>query len=234
MVRSIGVLAAFVANLVAFHAMADEPRASTAVTDSNANSFLVHEDHWNAMVDEPGQQLGMARESYLTVDLGAAAKRLRKAAAHLRITSSQADEKTRAQLNQSADELDSLAHSVETGKVKSAHELDRPSARALQRLSRHHYLMAQRSWVQKQRERTGKQLRAAADDLEHAARLSEQEVEAATKTVVADVRVISTRLVDGVASGVDDVGAGLERFGKQIESVGHRMESTQKTALQSK
>ena len=90
--------------------------------------------------------------------------------------------------------------------------------------------MAERSWLHKQGERTGRHLRAAADNLEHAARLSEQEVQVATQTVVKDVRVISGKLVEGVGYGVDEVGKGFESLGKQVESVGNGMEPTQKTS----
>jgi hypothetical protein len=180
------------------------------------------------------QQLGMARQSYLTVDLGAAAQQLRKAAVNLRSHSTQADDATRPQLNHSANELESLAHRVEKGEVKSAEELDQPSARALQRMSRQHYLMAQRSWLRKQRERAGRRLRASADNLEHAARLSGRDVQMATQTVVKDVRLLSSRLVEGVGYSVDEVGKGFERLGKQVESVGSEMEPSQKTILRAK
>lgn len=209
---------------------AADPQASETKLEASQNSSFIHED----LPDETSKQLGMARQSLLVVDLGAAAKQLRKAAANLRNTSTQADDATKPRLNDSADELESIAHRVENGTVKSAHELDQPSARALQRLSRHHYLMAQRSWLHEQRERTGKQLRAAADNLEHAAMLSRKEVQVATQTVVKDVRLISSKLVEGLGYGVDEVGKGFESLGKQVESVGNGMEPTQKTVLRTK
>ncbi len=234
MSRSNYLLVVVVLNLLSGAACADEPQSTAVTPEPSRGSFFIYEDHWDNMTDEPSEQLGMARQSFLTVDLGAAAKRLRKAAANLRITSNQADEATKPQLNRSADELDSLAHRVESGKVKSVEELDHPSAVALQRLSRHHYLMAQRLWLQKQRERTGKQLRAAADNLEHAARLSGQEVHTATQTAVKDVRLISGKLVEGMGYGVDEVGKGFESLGKQVESVGNRIEPVHKTSLRSR
>jgi hypothetical protein len=229
MSRSVSLLIVVVLNLVCSAASASEPQVSKLIPESSQSPLLVHED----FPDETSRELRLARESFLIVDLGAAAKQLRKAAANLRNTSTQADEATKPRLNDSADELDSLAHRVESGKVKSVDELNHPSARALQRLSRHHYLMAQRSWLHKQRERTGKQLRSAADNLEHAARFSEQEVQVATQTVVKDVRLISRKLVEGVGYGVDEVGKGFETLGKQVESVGNRLEPTQKTVLRS-
>jgi hypothetical protein len=230
MSRSVSLLVVVVLDLVCSVASASEPQVSTPIPESSQSPLLVHED----FPDETSQELRLARQSLLIVDLGAAAKQLRKAAANLRNTSTQADDVTKPRLNDSADELESLAHRVESGRVKSAHELDQPSARALQRLSRHHYLMAQRSWLHKQRERTGKQLRSAADNLEHAARFSEQEVQVATQTVVKDVRLISSKLVEGVGYGVDEVGRGFENLGKQVESVGNGLEPTQKTVLRSK
>jgi hypothetical protein len=217
MSRSVSLLVVVVLDLVCSVASASEPQVSTPIPESSQSPLLVHED----FPDETSQELRLA-------------KQLRKAAANLRNTSTQADDVTKPRLNDSADELESLAHRVESGRVKSAHELDQPSARALQRLSRHHYLMAQRSWLHKQRERTGKQLRSAADNLEHAARFSEQEVQVATQTVVKDVRLISSKLVEGVGYGVDEVGRGFENLGKQVESVGNGLEPTQETVLQGK
>jgi hypothetical protein len=236
MSRSISLLVVVILNLVsgAISASANDPPASAANSEASQGSFIVSGDQWERMSDEPSQQLSMARQSYVMLDLGAVAKRLRKAAANLRITSNQADEAIKPQLTHSADELESLAGRVEKGEVKSVRELDQPSARALHRLSRHHYLMAQRSWLHKERERTGKQLRAAADNLEHAARLSEQEVQAASQTVVADVRLIAGKLVEGVGYGVDEVGRGFASLGKEVESVGNGMEPTQKTILRAK
>jgi hypothetical protein len=226
MSRSTRVLVA-VALLATHTVRASDPPSSTATAEASQSSFPVHEDLWDAMYDEPGQQLGMARQLYLSVDLGAAAQRLRKAAANLRITSNQAEDVTKPRLIHSADELELLAHRVENGEVKSVHELDQTSARALHRLSRHHYLMARRLWLQKQAERTGKQLRAAAYNLEHAARMSEKEVQAATQTVVEDVRLISGKLVEGMGYGVDEVGKGFESLGRQVESVGTEIEPSQ-------
>ena len=230
MARWIGVSVSIFAFLMIGAASASEPQPAAANVKATQDSPAVHED----LPDETSQQLGMARQSFLTVDLGAAATRLRKAAANLRLTSNHADEATQPQLNRSAEELESLSHQVESGKVKTVEELDKPSARALHRLSRHHYVMAQRSWLQKQRERTGKHLRASADNLEHAAQLGGQELQVASHTVVKDVRLISGKLVNGVGYGVDEVGIGLERLGKQVETVGNGIEPNHKTILRTK
>ena len=156
MSRFVKVCFAVAISLLPSVARAMDP--GNAADQTPSGSFVVHEDLWDAMSDEPSQQLGLARQAYLSVDLGDAAKRLRKAAANLRITSSQADETSKPRLDHSADELDSLAGRVETGRVRSVSEIDRPSALALQRLSRYHYLMAERLWLQKRVARAGKQL----------------------------------------------------------------------------
>ncbi len=166
-------------------ASGEEPPAVSV--DTVGKTLIVRDDVEDTILDEPSQQLGLARQSFLMLDLGATAKRLRTAAANLRVTSAEADEAIKPRLDHSADELDSLAGRVEKGEVESVVEIDRPSARALQRLSRHHYLAAQRAWLKQQRKRAGTQLRAAVDNLEHAAKLSGEEVQTATRTAVADV-----------------------------------------------
>lgn len=227
MPRFVSILVFGVLSMVNCAAQADDPPMPAAKFQAPQDTFPVHEEFWEAMSDEPSLQLGGARQSFLSVDLGAAAKRLRKAAANLRITSGQANATIKPQLNRSASELESLAHRVEKGEVKSVQELDQPSARALHRLSRHHYQMARRLWLQQRADRAGKQLRAAADNLEHAARLGRQEVRAATQTVVSDVRLVAQKLVSDVGYGIDEVGRGFENLGKQVESVGTAMESAQ-------
>lgn len=227
MSRFVSILVVGTLSLVNCTAQAEDPPAPTAELRMPQDTFPVHEEFWEAMSDEPSLQLGSARQSFLSVDLRTAAQRLRKAAANLRITSGQADATTKPQLDHSANELESLAHRVEKGEVKSVQELDQRSACALQRLSRHHYQMARRLWLQQRAERAGKQLRAAADNLEHAARLSRQEVRAATQTVVNDVRLVAQKLVNGMGYRVDEVGRGFENLGQQVDSVGSAMESAQ-------
>jgi hypothetical protein len=94
--------------------------------------------------------------------------------------------------------------------------------------------MARRAWREQQTEQTGRRLRASVENLEHAARLSGQEVQVATQTVVKDVRLLASRLVEGVGYSVDEVGKGFERLGKQVETVGTGMEPSQKTVLRTK
>ena len=66
--------------------------------------------------------------------------------------------------------------------------------------------------------------RAAADNLEHAAQLSGRELQVATKSVTAESRLISGKLVEGMGYGVDEVGKGFERLGSQVETVGRGLE----------
>src|SRR6478672_7949002 len=122
MSRSVSLLVVVVLNLVCFAVSASEPQVSTPIPESSQGPLLVHED----FPAETSQELRLARQSLFILDLGATAKQLRKAAANLRNTSTQADDVTKPRLNDSADELESLAHRVESGRVKSAHELDQP------------------------------------------------------------------------------------------------------------
>ena len=184
----------------------------------------IEEDLWDDLADEPGNHLFHAREAFLMVDVRKAAAELRKAATYLRINAGQAAAGAKLQLSRSAHELESLAKRVEAGTVKSVTELDRASARAAHALSHHHCVIAERSWLAQQTQRAGKQLRAATDNLEHAAAWSGHKLQSATREVIKDTRIISGKLIEGTGFVFDEVGKGVGALGKQVEHVGQGIE----------
>jgi hypothetical protein len=165
-----------------------------------------------------------AREAYLKVDAADAAAELRTAATHLRISAAQAAAGTKRTLLRSAMELESLAKRVETGTVKSVGELDAAIARALHALAHHHCILAEKSWMPRETRYAGKQMRAAADNLERATARAGEAMRSATREVTRDVRVISGKLVEGTGFVVDEVGRGFTSLGKQVETVGKGIE----------
>lgn len=205
-------------------ALAADPEPTAKSPDVPPGHFLVHEELWDDLADEPGRHMDRARQAFLDVNAGEAASEMRKAAAHLKITAAQAALATRHALLRSAHELETLARRVEAGTVKSVTELDRAFARAAHALSHHHWVMAERSWAAQQSARAGRQLRAAADDLERAASRTGKALESATGTVVKDTRIISGKLVEGTGFVFDEIGKGILTFGKQVESVGKGIE----------
>ncbi len=192
--------------------------------------FIVQEELWTDLADEPGQHMERAREAYLKVDAADAAAELRKAATHLRISAAQAAAGTKRSLIRSAMELEALAKRVEAGTVKSVGELDAAIARALHALAHHHCVLAEKSWVQRETRCAGKQMRASADNLERATARTGEVLRSATREVAKDIRIISGKLVEGTGFVADEVGRGFTSLGKQVETVGKVIEPHPATA----
>ena len=211
-------------NIGAASAGAADPETPADVPQAPKGFFLVEEDAWDGLSDEPGRHMDHARQSYVAIDLPTAAGELRKAAAHLRITACQAAGVSRRTLIRSASELESLALRMEAGSVKSVRELDMAFARALHALAHHHHVMAEKAWMARETQRSGRQLRAAADNLSRAAAWSGRKAQAATGEVIKDTRIISGKLVEGTGFVIDEVGKGLRAFGRQVETVGTGIE----------
>lgn len=204
--------------------LAADPESPTTPSNVPPGHFLVHEELWEDLAEEPGRHMDRARQAFLDVDAREAAEEMRNAATHLKITAGQATLATRHALLRSAHELESLAKRVEAGAVKSVTELDRAFARAAHALAHHHCVMAERSWAARQNARAGRQLRSAADNLERAAARTGQALETATGTVVKDTRFLSGKLVEGTGFVFDEIGKGILTFGKQVETVGKGIE----------
>jgi hypothetical protein len=202
----------------------DAPESAPAADPVPPGQFLIHEVLWDDLADEPGQHMDRARVAFIELDARQAAAELRKAATYLKITAGNAAAATKRALLRSADELDELAHRVEAGTVRTVGELDRAFARASHALSHHHCVIAERSWAARQTTRAGKQLRAAADNLERAAMRTGKALQTATETAVKDARIVSGKLVEGTGFVFDEIGKGFAAFGKLVENTGKSIE----------
>jgi hypothetical protein len=122
--------------------------------------------------------------------------------------------------------LEKTADRIESGVIKNVEEFDLASARAMQALSEYQYTKAALAWERKEVRQAGHYLRAAADNVEHAAARTEQRFRAATTEVARESRELSGSLIKGTGYVIDDVGHGFERIGHQIEQVGARVTTT--------
>lgn len=225
MFNRIPFIAMILAALSAITIFAAEPEPEAKASTVPSGHFLIHEELWNDLSDEPGEHMDRARNAFIAVDAAEAASQIRKTAIYLRITAGHAVDGSKRALIRSAHELEGLAHRVETGTVKSVGELDAAFARALHSLSHHHCVLAERSWMARQNERAGKQLRAAADNLEKAAARTGHALQTATAAVARETRLVAGKLVEGTGFVVDEVGKGFAKFGKQVEDVGKGIEA---------
>jgi hypothetical protein len=223
-------LLAITITLVATSVRAADAETPAAEHQTPPGHFLIHEELWDDLSDEPGRNMDLARQAYLAVNLGEAAAALRKAATYLKITAGRAADGSKRALLRSAHEMESLAHRVEAGTVKSVAEIDAASARALHALSHHHWVLAEKSWAAEQTRAAGRQMRAAADNLERAAARTGKAVQNATREVAKDVRVVSGKLIEGTGFAFDEVGKGFAALGRQVENVGKKIEPAPATA----
>lgn len=185
--------------------------------------FIVEEERWYLMADEPGLHVGRAREAFLMTDARTAAAELRKAAVHMRMAASDAVDGTRRALTHSEHQLEKTAERVEDGTLKTIEDFDFATARAMHAMSEYQYFKAEQAWQKRKVRQAGYYLKAAADNIERASARTEARMKAATSEIARDSRVISGSLIEGTGYVIDDVGAGFERIGHQIERVGAKV-----------
>ena len=217
---------ALVSCVAATSARADQGDTHDTKPQAPAGFLVIDEDRWYLLADEPGRHIGRAREAFLMMDSRAAASELRKAAVHLRMEASASAERMKRRLIHEEHQLENAAHSIEAGTMKSVEDLDLATSRAMHTLSESQYVRASEAWQKKEVRRAGHYLRAAADNIEHAAVRTENRMKASTAQIARESRVISGRLIEGTGYVVDEVGLGFETIGNQIERVGARIAPT--------
>ncbi len=173
---------------------------------------------------DPGKQLAAARSYFVQVDFGAAASRIRQAAKGLRAAANDAGIDAKKSLSDAAEDLDNLGRRVEQRAVKSVEELDKPFAKAYHALAGFHLSRGQHHWTLRQAQPTGHRLRAATDNLEHAATAAGQKLGAAEQKVADQSRHVSAKLVEGAGVAASDVGKAFDSVGRQIDAVGKSIE----------
>jgi len=206
---------------------AAQPAQIDGLTPQDPVKFsLFEEENWYLLADEPGLHIARARDAFLMMDTHTAATQLRKAAVHLRIAASDGTERTKRGLKRAQHELEKTADRIEAGTLKSIEEFDLATTHAMHSLSEYHYWKAAAAWEKKEVRKAGHYLRAAADNVEHAAARTEQRMKMATAEVARESRIISSSMIEGTGYAVDEVGVGFEKIGNQIERVGHRVAPT--------
>lgn len=180
--------------------------------------LLVDEEMWSELMDEAGRHLDRAREAFLQGHTRSAAQELRKAAIMMKIDAGHHQDPVDKAMLKSAHELDSLVERLRSGQsTDTIDEVDALSSRALTVLAQHEQAKAVMAWGQRSPHRSGRYLRAAADNLERATFRARAQLSTATSNVIRNARNLSSKLIDGTASTVDEAGRGIEALGHQIE-----------------
>ena len=143
---------------------ATDPGAKPAATSSAAkdNPYLVVQDTWIYVIDEPGVYLDRARDEIGKKQYKLAATNLRKAAAMVNAEADRAGDDAKTHLKRDAAALQVVAGDVVAGKVTNAKLLDEQLSQARADLASHHYAKAAEAWAKKDYAVAGRSLAAAA------------------------------------------------------------------------
>ncbi len=182
---------------------------------------------WYSQTEKPQQHFGSAVESYAKKDYKTAATEIRKATGYMRLEADRTTGAGKQALDGSVAELDKLATSIEKGTGEKEKVMDKAFAHANHALALAHRTEAAESWVHKEYEKAGYELKAAAYDLESAAGWAGQETKAGTSAVVADTRALGGKLSSGAAWTRDEVGKGFESLGNALNELAHKIGAKQ-------
>lgn len=185
---------------------------------------------WYPVSEEPQRHFGSAIEAYAKKDYQAAATEIRKATSYVRLEAGRATSEAKQALESSVTELDRLAVSVEKGVVKDEKALDKAFTHANHALALAHRAKAAESWVRKEYEKAGYELKAAAHGLESAAGWVGAESKAGAAGVVADTKALGDKLASGATWTREEVAKGFESLGQAINALGQKIGSSKKAA----
>lgn len=203
----------------AAHADPDLPRP--VLPHAPPGYLLVDEEMWSQLMDEAGRHLDRARDAFLHGHARTTALEFRKAAIMMRIDAAHGQDRADLALLKSADELELIARRLLSGQsTETIDDIDGASSRALAALADHEQVKAALAWKQHNTRRSGRYLRAAADNLERAAFRARTSLSTAGSDAVRNARLLSGKLVEGTGYAIDEAGRGIDAMGHQIERFG--------------
>jgi hypothetical protein len=205
---------------------AARPVAAPAVPtrDTTLVPIVLYQEDVLAFIDQPTVHLIAAEDAMARHDRALAARELAAAAANVRVEAGYTAGAEKTDLLEVARDMDHLSAEVRSGRIHSADQLDGATGRAERALARHHWERAARAWEHRDAQRTGMELRAAANATERASRAAGRDAATGTKDVVRGARVVSGKLIDGAGWTVDEVGKGIADLGHAVERLGRDVE----------
>jgi hypothetical protein len=176
---------------------------------------VVGVEKWFPFIESTGQHLRSAREAFLRNDHVTAATEIRKAEALLRLQASRSTTQGKADLEAAWNELEALAVRIETGSVPQVQVLSNTFAASQYALARVHDQMALQEWTDKERVKTGYELKAAIMHLEKGDSWAGR---GTRSDLVRQAQLVSKELIDGRAIARKNVNKEIENIGKVIEN----------------
>lgn len=208
----------------------DKAIDKAARADMERRWLVTDVTRWYPVTEEPQQHFTAAVAAYARKDYRAAAAEIRKAQSYLRLEAGRASGKVGQELDGSVAQLGKVATSVEKGALKDEQSMAKAFAKAEHALALEHRSKAAESWLRKEYDKAGYDLKAAAHGLESAAGWVGGEAKAGAAATGADVRALGDKLALGVAWTRDEVAKGFESLGSGINALGEKIAGTQKAA----
>ena len=196
---------------------------STAAARMRTDSIVpiaVFEEDLVYFVREPVEHLISARALLERGERTNAAQEVAAAAAYVRLEAGTATGVNRADLQESARDLDRIAAQIRSRNVHSARELDGALRRTEQALGRHHLERAVRAWERKETAKAGHELRGATEYTSRLARAGGKDVERGTADVIRAARLVSGKLIEGTGWATDEVGKAFSGLGRELDRLG--------------
>jgi hypothetical protein len=202
--------------------------AEPAAADANATTqepFLIAEDTWIYMIDEPGIYLDRARADVGRKRPQRAAADVRKAAAVLDHEASRVDDDDWARLERDARTLLTIAGLIDAGALTDVAQYDRALSLVRADLGAHCAARASESWAQRDLYAAGRSLSAAARYVKTALATADDSAGTGLRERLTAVDSYGQALARrGATATVSDwqrsraaVGQALETLGKKIE-----------------
>ena len=204
-------------------AQLDETIGKADRADMDQRWLVSEVSTWYPLVQQPQRHFSSAAAAFAAKDYGLAAAEIRKGESYIRKESGRASGSARDGLKQSADQLDDLARSVQTGSEQYAAVLRRAFAASNRALAIEYQALASDSWARKEYDVAGHELRASAQSLESGADWIGTEARVGAAATVADTRKLGDKLSNGVAWTRDEVAKGMVKLGTGIEEMGRRI-----------
>jgi hypothetical protein len=195
-----------------------QSQPSGVVVDSRlGNGLLV--THTN----DPTQDFNAARQSFLDLDVMAAAARIRSGAQKIHETLASARDDSRQAMQDSVTELESMARATEQRMVGSVRQLDESFARANYALAQRHYLAALLAREQMAQARVGEELDHSAEYLQRATQqvglwLRDDETADIDRT-----RALGSNLRAGVAASSDEIAREMQLLSQSLANMRDRL-----------
>ena len=160
-----------------------------------------------------------AYDSFEKKDFARAAQEIRKGADFLKTAAERSSGKIRGDLSRSYNEIVKLSTDIENGSVKSSSRLKKEFSRAHQSLSEYYNERLGNSWLKRDTDNAGRELKSAVSNLEHSLSWAGNETKQKTKTVINDARSLGERLINKVALTAKEVETEIQKVGVEINEL---------------